>query len=245
MKAFLLLLTFLTGSVISLTTTVYAAECEFSGPIEELATIQSKPTTREQVLRELTLRKTILNELTSCLVKETQDKEKSLKATTLASPETKAYARWLENQFVETVSFYEFKKTQINDLGIEGSKDLAKEMLDRRRTNDRILFERTNLFITWNQNQELFTLGYKRLNDITATLEVFDLPPNHELGKLLIDAKTALEKANKLNLEAWESLKSSNQEGTLPLIKSSLETLAESYKVFFTISEESKKELPL
>jgi len=238
---------FIIASSVLVPSLTFASECEFSESINQLNSLKDSASAREQLLQELSLRKKILNNLSTCFIEETTTKKQSLDAIAPANPEAKAYQRWLTNQFTETISFYEFRNTQIKDVGLQGSKNLAKTLLDRRQTIDKPLFDRATQFSAWNTNQELFLIANKRLLDITATLEVFDLPAEHELGLLLIEAKKSLTVAEDKNRQTWEALKLSlnSDNKILPLIKSSLEALAESYNTFFEISELSKKELPL
>lgn len=247
MRSALSILILIGGVLITPSVSFAATPCEFSQVFEELNAIkESGLNSREQIVKELGLRKTILHNLSGCFIEEAQAKSEKLKGMTPATPEAKAYVRWLQNQFVETVSFYQFKSTQIQDVGLQGSKDLAKTLLERRQSIDQPLLARAVHFEAWNANQELFTVATRRLLDITATLAVFDLPTDHPLSDLLLRARESLQVAQNKNQEAWEALKlSTDDDDVLPLIKSSLEALAESYEIFFEISELGKKELPL
>lgn len=221
--------------------------CDFGDSITKLKEIQALTSDSDQksIVRELNARKNILKITLSCLKKDATDLKAQLLEIKNPSPETKAFAVWIDRQIEENISFYNYKETQIDNLGLKGAKDFAKDITERRKQVDEPLNSLVSNLLNWTSSQALFETGAKRFKDIKKTLDAFSLPTDHEIIALEKEALAIFNQALAQNKLAWQSLANHEADESRVLTKGSLEKLSQSYAVLLKISDVSKKILPL
>lgn len=239
---------FLGGLILQPLSHAQAAEvCDFGTKVDELKDAQEQSISGRQqdVLKELNIRKDILKITITCLKKDVQGLNETLTQIKTSSPEVKAFTDWIRRQIEANTSYYNYKGTQIDILGLKGAKDMAKELLDRRTQIDQPLNDLAISVLDWTNSQPLFEAGGKRMTDIKKTLGAFELPRNHEITLLEKEAEEIFNTATTKNKKAWEYLTTQRIEEGKTETKTSLETLGDAYTVLLKISEVSKKTLPL
>lgn len=221
--------------------------CDFGDTITKLKEIQARTNDGDQksIVLELNARKNILKITLSCLKKDAEDLKTQLSEIKNPSSETKAFAVWIDRQIEENISFYNYKQTQIDNLGLKGAKDFAKDITARRNQVDEPLGSLVSSLLNWTSSQSLFETGDKRFKDIKKTLDAFSLPADHEIVALEKEAFIIFNQALTQNRLAWQSLANHEVEESRALTKGSLEKLSQSYAVLLKISDVSKKILPL
>ncbi len=221
--------------------------CDFGDTITKLKEIQALTNDGDQksIVRELNARKNILKITLSCLKKDADDLDAQLSEIKNPSPEVSAFAEWIHRQIEENISFYNYKQTQIDNLGLKGAKDFAKDISERRKQIDEPLDSLVSTLLNWTDSQALFEVGGKRFKDIKKTLDAFSLPGDHEIVALEKEALTIFDQAVLQNRKAWQSLANHEVEKSHAFTKESLEKLSQSYTVLLKISDASKKILPL
>ncbi len=228
--------------------TLAAASCQFGEQIKALnaARENSAAGKREDALTELELRKTILKDTVDCA----REDAKKLKATVQELPENDQELTGLKKLYVnkleEAESYYQVQRERISDLGLKGSKDLARNLGDWRTGNYGPLADGIGNLILWVKNQNLFPVAENRYTQIDKNLKGLQLDQSEDIQALLAQARTDLTAAENLNAQAKTALASHfRPSDTGDLIKQSLDKLSATYQDFFDITQEVKKLLPL
>lgn len=221
--------------------------CDFGTKIEDLKKIQARENREDSagIIAELKIRKDLLKITATCLKDNTAALDAELALIKTPSPEMKAFIEWMHRQLQENIAFYSYKETQIDTLGIQGAKDIARELASRKAQADTTLENLVLSILDWDSNQPLFETGSKRFSDIKKTLDAFKLPSDHEVVALEKEAFALFNAASLENQNAWKDFTNREVESGRTKMKESLEKLAKAYTVFLKISEVSKKTLPL
>ncbi|MEK7193220.1 MAG: hypothetical protein AAB652_00310 [Patescibacteria group bacterium] len=219
--------------------------CELASQVSELRKLQGGTGEKnpQGLLTELQARKNILTTILSCSLKEVRGLSLNINDLSLPSESLKPVKNRLGNAFNETIAYYEAQKLKIDTLGIQGSKDLAKNILEWRIGNYAPLSEKTVSFILWAKNQYLIKAANQRSAQITQTIKALKLTEDADIKKLLADANVNLLAAEETNL-LTEKAFINDEEHYADSLKESLEKLALTYQNFFDLSEAVNKILP-
>ncbi len=204
----------------------------------------SAPDNQEKIREELSLRKSLLKTVVDCAVNETENLKESFSTVKVSDEETKS----LQNQFLpwfsDMLNYYDLQKGLIDDLGLRGSKEFAKNFQTWRAGNFKPTAILVANFILWSQNQELMQIAQNRLDQMKRGVEIFNLGLNEEVRNGLADSEEEFKNAKSLNDEVKEKIRSyDSSDGTLDLIRSSLEALSSTYKKLFDLAEKINKAL--
>ncbi len=213
-------------------------KCRFDDQIAGLAALATHTDgSLDAVRMELALRKAILKNVVGCSIDEVQ----TLKASVKTVPQNDADIADVENRFAgkldDMIAYYNTQAAKIDDLGIWGSKDMARAIAEKRSGAFVPLTEEAAEFVIWAKNQDLFHSASIRLTQIQNTLKFLRLIDNQETTGLLQKATDTFARAEDLNAQAKQALKNFDiSNNSLSLIKDSLEALSETYQSFFDIS---------
>lgn len=213
---------------------------------EQLKNLQSGsvPDDRGKIREELNLRKSLLKSVVDCAINETESLKESFSAIKISDEETRS----LQNQFLpwfsDMLNYYDLQKGLIGDLGLQGSKEFAKNFQTWRAGNFKPTAKLVADFILWSQNQELMQIAENRLSQMKRGVEIFGLGLNEEIRNGLADSEKEFKNAKSLNDGVKEKIRSyDSSDGTLDLIRSSLEALSSAYKKLFDLAEKINKSL--
>jgi DNA repair ATPase RecN len=216
------------------------ASCNFEGQFKELASTQESNNFDylASLMAELRIRKNLLRGVLDCSIAEAESLRASLAALKPNAPDMEFLRNRFYERIGETKDYYQVQQSRINDLGIQGTKDVAKNIKEWRLNQYASLVDGSTQLIIWTKNQELFQAAQKRFHDIEQTVRFFNLVDNTEMKELLTKAAESLYKAQSANEAAKEALKRFDaSENSLGLIKDSLEALSETYQIFFDLSK--------
>ncbi len=214
--------------------------CNFEDQLKELAGIQesNNPDYLAALMAELRVRKNLLRSILDCSIAEAEGLRAPLAALKPNSPDIELLRNRFYERIGETKDYYQMQQSRINDLGIQGTKDMAKGVKEWRLNQYASLADGATQLIIWMKNQELFQAAQKRFEDIKQTVRFFNLVDNTEMRELLAKAAESLDKAQSANEAAKEALnRFAASENSLGLIKDSLEALSETYQIFFDLSK--------
>lgn len=183
---------------------------------------------------EMDLRKKLLNQLFDCFIERT----KNLKNTISDLNKNKLFDI-LNKKLDDALSYYTFKKQQINGLSLEGLKYTGKS-LNEDRVNNFAKTENIALdFILWLKNNELFNLAEARKNDISKAISLFRPDENEEIKKLFDESIDKFNIAKQNHNLALETIINFDHEKASNLIQNSLTNLLEVYKNFYELSKKT------
>jgi len=207
---------------------------------DELASVQTNPSLDflEEIRAELKIRRGLLLQTVLCAIKEADELRLNLNQAPTINPDAKQLQEKLGGQIEDALNYYKLQKSKINDLGIQGSKDFAKELRVWRESNYKPLSLRIFNFIIWSKNQDIIQTAQNRINQINRAVVFLRLIDNEEIQNLFKDAETSFGEALSENQAALNSIREfGTPADSLGHIKTSLEGLALTYQKFFELSE--------
>lgn len=224
-----------------------AAECDLSTEVKNLEKAQTTPAYDylESIKLELRARKELLSAALDCVIADTENLR--TEATGLAETQDTAE---IKKEIIQKIEYGRDnllrQKEQIPNLGIQGTKNMAREIkIWRNNTYVRLENEVNNLKI-WNGNQSLFETAQKRLGQIKQTVRLLKLLENDEIRSMYEKSESSLKNAGSIHRQALQNIKEyRSQEEISSSLKTTLEMLSQTYKDFLDLSQTVKKILPL
>lgn len=227
----------------------YAAEgkCDFLNKTENFSLTKKKSDgSSEAVKSELQSRKELMLLVLDCAQDEVRALEKSVKELEVKDQEVKATKERMAEELGKAIGFYDSQKKAVQDLGIRGSKDMAKTVLEWRTYSYNPLAGSIANLIVWQKNQPLFDAANRRFDQISQMIKSLKLIDEEEISSIYKEGEDKLKQANSANLSAKEGIvRGGSKEEVSESIKTSLETLADTYKAFFELSEAVKSFIPI
>lgn len=224
-----------------------SADCELRERVGVLSETKKKADgSAIGVKTEVQIRRELLKKVIECAIADS----KTLQATVRDLDSKDADIVKIKERFVATLDrlleYYADQDNRAKDVGLQGSKIMAKNLKDWRENTYAPMAEETAALVLWVKNQSLFSTAENRLAQITQTIKALKLMDEEDIKKLLEEAAANYHEAEGLNANAkqglLESIPSSESIGR---IKGSLESLSATYKSFFDLSEAVKKLLPI
>jgi hypothetical protein len=222
--------------------------CSFKEDIVALEDLKESAATQStdylnNIKNELKIRKGILEKIITCSVSEANDLKNQIDQIKADTKNISDLQEKFLTELDQTINYYESQRGAIPDLGILGTKNMAKKLIDWRASSFDYLIERTNYFSTWAKNQNFILAAEDRLRQIKkGVLAVADNNADGEVSKILIEAEKNLEKAQSSNKDAQDSFWGfESTDASLNAIKSTLEALASTYQNFFDLTNVIKK----
>lgn len=223
------------------------AGCDLSAEVKKLAETQAAPASNylEGVRSELRARKELLSSTLDCIIAETEE----LKAEVAGFADTEDTAK-IKNELIQKAQDardnLSRQKGQIQDLGIQGTKNVAREIGNWRNSSYVQLQNEANNLKIWNGNQSLFETAQKRLEEITRTVRLLKLLENDEIRSMYEKSEAGLRNAGDLHRQALRNIKEyRSPEEISSSLMNSLTALSQTYKNFLDLSQAVKKILPL
>ncbi len=195
------------------------------------------------IKKELSARKNLLAASIDCAQLDVI----SLKDSLLSSPENVSgnLRENLLSSLEEALEYYNQKKAILDELGIQGIKDVSREIYAWRENNFSVLAKRIKNYLVWQENQDIFAKTEDRLKQIEnliSSLKMLDDPTLQDISRKasgnLLNAKDENNKT-KSNLE-----RNLNSDEVLTSMKKSLEYLSSVYGNFIEISDHISKIIP-
>lgn len=245
-KIFFGLIAIFLGLYVTNTTKLAQAEeaCDLGKKLETYTEILKKPDySNEGIKKELSARKDLLGSSIECAKLDVL----SLKNSLQKSPTTVAgnLRENLLGSLEEASEYYDQKKEMIEGLGVQGIKDLSKEIYAWRESTFSVLAKRIKNYLVWQENQDIFTKTedrLKQINGIISSLKMLDDPDlQNSLHKASVNLLNAKEENNKTRASLERNL---NTEDVLSSMKKSLEYLSSTYGNFMEISDRISEIIP-
>lgn len=221
-------------------------KCVFDSRLSALTEIQKNTGALDAIRDELKLRRELLQDIIACSAEEARKLQSSVKEVSGQGAEIDRLRNLFAGQLEDFVKFYDLRFSRTGDLGLQGSKDLARELAEWRASVYAPLAAEAANLVIWSRNQVLFETATVRFNQITYTIKALKLWEREEFQVLAGQTEGNLANAFRLNRESKEALlRRASPETSSNRIKGSLQALAETYQSFFDLSEAVKKILPL
>ena len=218
--------------------------CGFNEKLAELFKVQTdkEADSLQKIKNELVVRKELLNLIIDCSVKEAELLKTKLESVKIEDTEVAEVKDKTLSEIDQAIEYYEDQIPGIKDLGLQGSKLLAKKILDWRSSNYSVLVGQTVNIITWNNAEDFLSVADQRFLDVSLGVSGIK-EESEEVSKVLDEAKESLENARILITSSKKSILdfAPNAE-TIENIKKALEELAAAYKSFFEMGQVIKDE---
>jgi hypothetical protein len=212
--------------------------CDFRSYLDRLGKIQTSASDEQQrLVGELKVRKQLLAAIIDCSVSEAETLQEELGALTPANEDAAQIIKSVLRNLETSSDYFTYQKTKIPDLGLRGTKEMARELLSWRVGTHNALKEAASNFTIWNGNQPLFRVAEERLSALRRTVRVRSEDFNEAVRTLLLAADENLRRAKGENTKATLLLRGyGNTQDTLAAIRSSLEALGAMYENFFELN---------
>ncbi len=212
------------------------------GKIQENASLDDSYKIRE----ELRIRKALLNNVVDCAAQELLALKYKFENAGNGNEEVRTLRSQFSPWFFDTLNYYSAEKARVDNLGIQGTKEFARNFRLWREGNFQPISKLIANFVIWSQNQELMSVAKIRLEQIKRSIEFFGLTFNDNVRTALQDADGSLQKTLAFNSAAKEILRTyGSADDAASEINLSLENLSLTYKNIFElvqrIAEEIKK----
>jgi hypothetical protein len=221
---------------------VRAAEdtCDFQPKFDALRSIQVDAARDyiEAIKAQLRVRKDLLKAVVDCASKEIRQRQNDLKQL---PPEyqNSPTAQSISKDLDAAAAFYGDKRKSIDNLGIKGTQDLAKDISFWRSHNYKAVTDRQDNFELWANNQSLFqktTARFAQMRPVVLSVTLID---HQDIAAEWKSAEDQFKDAEDKNRAAKDALEN-NPEAAPDLIKSSLENLSQIYKKFMKVADDIK-----
>lgn len=218
--------------------------CDLAKKLEAYTEIlKNTDYSNEGIKKELLARKDLLGSSIDCAKLDVS----SLKDSLQKSPKN-VDGNLRENllsSLDEALKYYDQKKAMLDGLGVQGVKDISKEIYSWRENNFSILAKRVKNYLVWQENQEIFTKTEDRLKQINGIISSLKMLDDSDLQDALHKASVNLLNAKEENNKAKLSLERNlNSEEVLYSMKKSLEYLSNAYGNFLEISDRISEIIP-
>ncbi|MGB9608873.1 MAG: hypothetical protein ACPL3E_00685 [Minisyncoccia bacterium] len=215
--------------------------CFFDDKVKELqAVLENKDLDYlSQYNQELKLRKEILLNILDCLILEAQNYKNTVLGINISKTAVGDFRKKLINELDKEIDYLNFRKSQIQNLSLEGLKYTAKSLKEDRQSRFLPLNQVINNFILWNKNEELFNLAENRIDEISKIIKIFKPDENEEIKSLFEDFSSKFKLAVNKHNEAWNAIDAFDNEKSSLLIQDSLNNLLEVYKLIYDFSKKT------
>lgn len=186
--------------------------------------------------KELAIRKQLLETAVDCAIGEADNLEMNLNNSATIDSAMQGVKNRLADQIDNAKNYLALQKSKISDLGLQGSKDFAKNLNEWREGNYKPSAENANSFILWTNNQILIQSGQARMNQISKIIAVLKVVDNDEIQSIWNEAQANFGEALKENqLARGGFLEFAAPDEMQTHIKSSLDYLSSTYNNFLDI----------
>jgi hypothetical protein len=218
-----------------------AATCSFNESLGALRKLHLG----SGVEAELAARRNVLAALLDCAAEEAQELQTDIGRLETRGNEAKSIQRAIVQKLTESISFYRTKRASVNELGIRGTQEVARQVREWRAYNYAPFAHAGLNFMFWSENETLIETARVRLEHIGTTVRTLKLVDNEELQKRYAQAQESFSETETLHRQALASIqKFDDPKRTQELIKTSLEKLSQTYRLFFQISDAVRGILP-
>lgn len=252
MKRLLIMVSITTTiGLLSLTPTVRAADsptCDFSADIAALAKLRADTAIPEEkrAREELDLRKNLFSQSLLCGKQELAQFKNLIDGLgTIKGKETLSVISTLRTKITADMDYYDRAAGHLDDLSLDDLRERARTVQSWRASEVSALPNLVTTTVLWAKNQSLFEKTEDRLGQIRQTVQSFQIIEGGAVQDIFEKASTAFLRAKDDNVRARQSLERSlPTEETLRYVKSSLDELKETYRIFFELSAAIEHLLP-
>jgi len=207
--------------------------------LSEIKAIQSNPNISylDEINQELAARKKLLSKTIACAEDEAGSLKSEVNGASVAAADKNLQSQ-LSGKIDDAVNYYNIELGKLNVSGIKGSEQIAEEVLAWRASAYAGLASNVDNFILWSRNQNLFKTASARMAQITSMVSFLSQANNDDLASAFADAQTSFNAAENENASARNALAEYlSPDDTLAVIKQSLQSLADTYRNFFDVSD--------
>ncbi|HUZ92438.1 MAG TPA: hypothetical protein VNG29_00370 [Candidatus Paceibacterota bacterium] len=199
----------------------------------KLAAVENDPTLGylAELTQELQIRKELLSETMDCAIAQATALQTSLAAISTPDAGVKAARAQAKNLLGNAITYYGLQKSNIPNLGIQGSKNFAASLEAWRAGNYAPVAKEASDILIWTGNQNLIVTAQTRMNQMGHTMGILDLAGESNLTALWSDAQANFKATLNFNDAARAALgNGGGPDEALGDIKLSLDALSVAYQ---------------
>lgn len=202
------------------------------GDFDKIESIKNDPALDYfgEIKLELQLRKNLLKNVLRCAINDANDLRTATHKIRLNDQDAINLRSLFANQLDNVVSYYQTQESKIDDLGLQGSKDFAKNLELWRDGNYKQVAKMATNFLIWGKNQEIIETAQARVNQIGRSVTLLSLVYKEDIGGLWREVDDNFSEAKKFNQQVKNDLRFATPNDALATIKSSLDSLSKTYE---------------
>jgi hypothetical protein len=207
--------------------------------IAGIKAIQNNPNLsyNEEVAQELTARKALLTKTIGCAGNEIDSLRETLSAVSTSSANVTSIQAQLTSKLDDATNYYDLEQQKLAGAGIVGTEQVAREVLAWRGNVLVPLGGQVDNFAVWSGNQPLFTAATTRMAQVGRIVSFLAATNDNDLASIFGKAQASFQNAQSENNDALKSIAQSLPSGQVSaLMRESLQSLADTYQNFFSIS---------
>jgi hypothetical protein len=206
-----------------------------------IRSIQADPTLsyNAELAAELAARKALLLQTISCAETQINTVQAELAgASGTASNQAQAIQVELNGKLNDALNYYELERGKLTDAGIAATEQVAGEVLSWRASTFAPISDQVDNFLLWTGNQSLFSTAATRMAQVGQVVSFLAPTNNAGLAAAYAGAQASFQTAEDQNTAAEQALAQSQSGSQVTgLIQQSLQSLADTYKNLFTVSQ--------
>jgi hypothetical protein len=209
------------------------------GDIAAIADIQhdASLSNADKVSRELDARKALLAKAIACAEGEVSKLRGTVSGVSPSDAATANIQSQLASKLDDASNYYGLERVKLADAGIVGTEQVAKEMLVWRASVLTPLADQINYFTLWSGSQPLFAAATARMAQVSRIVSFLVATNDNNLAAALGKAQASFQVAQDENSAAKNAITQSlSGDQVSALMGQSLQSLADTYQDFFSIS---------
>jgi hypothetical protein len=212
----------------------------------QIQTLKEKESSSSETPEILALRKTILKKILTCAIDEASLVAEQIKTFHFEDNSAGAVTQHrIVEELGRAAEFYSFQINRVDDLGLYGTRQFARTVIEWRTSNYAPLVANAGNFVLWTKNQSLFTAAQKRFDQIKSTVSTLKLVDNEEIPAAFSRSESLFSQAKSADsVVAYDFKTNLSPDVTLADIRKSLSLLSQTYASFFEVSDLVLKILP-
>ena len=217
-----------------------ASDCAVTqDDVATIKTIQGDPTLSyaSKMAQELIVRKTLLAKTITCAKGEIGTLRDTLHVVSSTESGSVSIQAQLMSRLDDASNYYDLESDKLADAGIMGTEQVAKEILSWRGNVLAPLGNQIDSFVMWSENQPLFTAATARMAQVSRIVSFLAATNDNDLASAFSKAQATFHAAQDQNAATEKAITQSlSGDEVSALMRQSLQSLADTYQNFFSIS---------
>ncbi|MCR4328074.1 MAG: hypothetical protein NUV53_00975 [Patescibacteria group bacterium] len=202
----------------------------------------SNSNSQDAIREELEVRRSAIFSILDCLDEEVQRLRTDMEGIHVNDTTMQTVYEHLIISLNDASRYYQTEREYIATAGIQGSKDIARDVREWRMNTFLPQQERIRMFIAWANNKRFMDIASNRLQELRRNVQLLKIIDQTGIQALFEESASHFQTAQGFNAQAGSAL--INGSNPSSFIKYSLDALAITYQTFIKLSDSINVILP-